>query len=213
MLTTLQTQLKQGAAALDLTLSDLQVHQLLSYLKLLEQWNRAFNLTAVRDIHTMLHRHILDSLSILPYLQGPRIIDVGTGAGLPGIPIAIMRPDCEVVLLDSNGKKIRFLTQVIFNLGLKQAQAIQTRVEAYQPEQPFNTVTTRAFATMPTMLSLCNHLLAPAGQLIAQKAVLLPEELSAIDTQLWQYRIVRLNQTDLAENRHLVICEKNLFFV
>ena len=130
-----------------LEVSQQQRQQLLAFVELLNKWNKAYNLTSVRDPHEMLVKHILDSLVVSPYLQGKSFIDVGTGPGLPGIPLAIINPDQHYVLLDSLGKRITFIRQVIRQLGLSNVTPIQSRVEEYQPEVRFDGVLSRAFAS------------------------------------------------------------------
>ncbi|MDP3705282.1 MAG: 16S rRNA (guanine(527)-N(7))-methyltransferase RsmG [Legionellaceae bacterium] len=142
-----------------------------AYLILLHKWNQAYNLTAVRDIQSMVGRHILDSLAVLPWLQAPRIIDVGTGAGLPGIPLALARPDLQIVLLDSNGKKTRFLLEVKRVLNLQHVEIIQSRVEDYNPPQGFDTVVSRAFTNINDMLHWTDHLIAKQGIWLAMKGL------------------------------------------
>lgn len=139
------------------------------YLKLLHKWNHAYNLTAVRDPITMVSRHLLDSLAIIPWLKGPRFIDVGTGAGLPGIPLALALPEMHITLIDSNGKKIRFLQEVCRALALKNVEVIQTRVENYHPPQGFDTVISRAFSELDQMVHWTEHLIAPEGIWLAMK--------------------------------------------
>lgn len=169
--------LEQGMQALKL---DFPCDELLNYLTLLHKWNKAYNLTAVRDMKSMVGRHILDSLAILPWIQGTRMLDVGTGAGLPGIPIAIARPDLNVVLLDSNGKKIRFLQEVKRALNLKNVEAVQIRVEDYQPTDRFDTITSRAFSDIQLMLHSTQHLIASNGTWVAMKGRPSTEELAGI---------------------------------
>lgn len=173
-------QLAAGLAAQQLVLGDDQQRRLIDYLALLYKWNRAYNLTAVRDPAEMVSRQLLDSLSILPWIEGPRVLDVGTGAGLPGIPLAIARPDIRFTLLDSNGKKIRFVRQAILELGLTNVTAEQQRVEAYRPPAPFDTITSRAFAELKDFVALTGHLLAPGGQWLAMKAALAGAESRAL---------------------------------
>ncbi|MCG5509713.1 16S rRNA (guanine(527)-N(7))-methyltransferase RsmG [Ectothiorhodospira lacustris] len=151
--------------SLDLTLAG----PLSRYLRLMERWNRAYNLTAVRDFEDMVRLHLLDSLAALPRVKGPRIADIGTGPGLPGIPLALARPDWQVVLLDSGGKKTRFLRQAVMELGLSNAVVVQARVESYRPDGGFDTVVSRAFAATTTFTRLAGHLCAPGGQLLAMK--------------------------------------------
>ena len=140
-----------------------------NYLLLLEKWNQAYNLTAIRDMDSMITLHILDSLAILPWVHGARLLDVGTGAGLPGIPLALARPDLQVVLLDSNGKKVRFLQEVKRTLALNNVDIVQTRVENYHPTHGFDTITSRAFSDLQQMLTNTKHLIAQNGIWLAMK--------------------------------------------
>lgn len=179
-----RAQLSSGLQAQGVELSAAQQEALLAYLGLLLKWNRAYNLTAVRDPAEMVSRQLLDSLSILPWLEGARILDVGTGAGLPGIPLAIARPDLTFILLDSNGKKIRFVRQAIMELGLTNVQAEQQRIEAFRPDAPFDTITSRAFAELKDFVALTGHLLAPGGQWLAMKAALAGQESTALPADL-----------------------------
>lgn len=173
-------QLAQGLIALNLGLTPVQQHQLLAYLGLLAKWNRAYNLTAVRDPGQMVARQLLDSLSVLPWLDGPRILDVGCGAGLPGLPLAIARPDLEFHLLDSNGKKTRFVTQAVAELRLGNVGVHQVRVEGFRPQYPFDVITARAFAALGDIIRWTEHLLAPGGRWLAMKAELSDGELAAV---------------------------------
>jgi len=169
-------QLADGLAAQQQALDAQQQRLLIDYLALLWRWNSAYNLTAVRDPLEMVSRQLLDSLSILPWLTGPRVLDVGTGAGLPGIPLAIARPDLDFTLLDANGKKIRFVRQAVLQLGLANVSAEQQRVEAFRPALPFDTITSRAFAELADFVTLTSHLLAPGGQWLAMKAARAEDE-------------------------------------
>ena len=163
-----------------LQLSDGQIHQLIAFTDCLEKWNRAYNLTAVRDRSAMLHRHIIESLAIAPYVSGRYIADVGTGAGLPGIPLAIVAPGREHVLLDSNSKKTRFLSEVKRLLGLSNITIETARVEKWRPNQPVDAVITRAFADLPTTLTRIDHLLCGDGALFAMKTESASVELRAL---------------------------------
>lgn len=154
---------------------------LLEYLVLLNKWNLAYNLTAVRDMESMIGKHLLDSLAILPWIKGARILDVGTGAGLPGIPLAIARPDIHFVLLDSNGKKTRFLQEVKRKLTLDNIEVAQFRVENYRPPQGFDTVISRAFSSLEQMVHWTNHLIAPQGTWLAMKGRYPDTELELIN--------------------------------
>ena len=154
---------------------------LLDYLDLLLRWNRSYNLTAVRDPLQGVTRHLLDSLSIAPFLVGERFIDVGTGAGLPGVPLAVLYPQREFHLLDSNGKKTRFLFQVKTALGLDNMAVHQARVESFHCEPAFDTMLSRAFASLEDMVFGCRHLLADDGHFLAMKGVYPGAELAAIE--------------------------------
>jgi 16S rRNA (guanine527-N7)-methyltransferase len=172
--------LVSGIAALNLNVTDNQVDQLLSFIKLIEKWNKAYNLTAIRDREEMARLHILDSLAILPYIEGERIIDIGTGAGLPGIPLAICLPGIHFTLLDSNAKKTRFVQQVVLELKLKNVQVLHSRAENYHPETAYDAVLTRAFASLSDIVKLTAHLLARKGVLLAMKGQNLDAELEPI---------------------------------
>ena len=177
----LQQLLENGLDKLGVVCTDRQVELLLDYLGLLITWNSAYNLTAIRDPKKMVALHLLDSLAILPHITGERLIDVGTGAGLPGIPLAIMFPEKTFKLLDSNGKKTRFLFQARSQLGLKNLTEIQTRVEQFTPEQTFDTVLSRAFSSVAEMVSLCKHLLSDNGRFLAMKGKFPQSELSLLE--------------------------------
>ena len=170
----------EGVERLGIPLPDGAVERLTAYLALLERWNRAYNLTAVRDPDAMVIRHLLDSLSILPWIEGPRVLDVGSGAGLPGIPLAVTRPGLEFCLLDSNGKRTRFLTQAVTELQLKNVEVVRSRVEDYQPSFLFNSVVSRAFATLAELLASAGRLCAPTGRLLAMKGVFPDDELARL---------------------------------
>ncbi len=180
-----QEPLQQGAAQLGVALTDAQAEQLLAYLALFHKWNKAYNLSAIRDPEEMLHKHLLDSLTIAPQLlaeAADRIIDVGTGGGLPGIPLAILAPHKAFTLLDSAGKKTRFLTQTAHSLGLENVAVENCRVESFQPEQPYDIVLSRAFASLIDMVSGCKHLLSDTGAFWAMKGVVPEDELSELGT-------------------------------
>ena len=174
----LQTPLEQGIAALGLALPAGAVERLLDYQALLERWNAAYNLTAIRDPAEMVTRHLLDSLAILPYVQGETLADLGTGPGLPGIVLAIAAPGRQILLVDSNGKKVRFLREAIRALKLDGVRAVQSRVEDVQGT--FGCVTARAFASLADMLGWGGHLLAPGGTWLAMKGKAPDEELPGV---------------------------------
>lgn len=175
--------LNNGIASLNLNVTDRQVDQLLDFIKLIEKWNKAYNLTAIRDKEEMARLHILDSLAIIPHIEGRRIVDIGTGAGLPGIPLAICLPEIHFTLLDSNAKKTRFVQQVVLELKLKNVDVIHSRVENYRPEPGYDAVLTRAFAALPDIVKLTAHLLNKNGVLLAMKGQNLDEELAGISAK------------------------------
>lgn len=164
---------------LALVLSDEQIDSLITYLQLLVKWNKAYNLTAVRDPAEMVSRHLVDSLSVLPYVKGPRIIDVGSGPGLPGIPLAICRPDLAITTLDSNGKKTRFQNQVKVEMGLTNLTVINGRAEQCSAE-PFNEVISRAFASISDMIHWTAQLCRPDGVFLAMKGIYPDDELAQL---------------------------------
>jgi 16S rRNA (guanine527-N7)-methyltransferase len=161
--------LTAGLESLRLSLDEDKIERLLGFVKLIEKWNKAYNLTAIRNREEMARLHLLDSLAVLDFVEGRRVIDIGTGAGLPGIPLAICLPEIEFVLLDSNAKKTRFVQQAVLELKLKNVTVCHSRVEQYRPENRFNTVITRAFASLPTIVELTEHLLSKGGVVLAMK--------------------------------------------
>lgn len=176
-----QQTLLSGVAQLGLSVDEQAVNKLLAYHRLLIKWNKTYNLTAVRNPLHMVGRHLLDSLSLVPHIQGRRFIDVGTGAGLPGIVLAIVFPEYSFDLLDSNGKKTRFLTQAVAQLGLGNVRVHQCRVEQFLPGQPYEGVVTRAFSTLADMVQCCSHLLAQHGKFYAMKGIYPAQELSELE--------------------------------
>ncbi len=201
----MQLKLQQLLAQTTLTIPAEQQQQLVALVGMLHKWNKAYNLTSVRDPQQMLSRHIMDSLVVLPYLNGQRFIDVGTGPGLPGLPLAITAPDKEFVLLDSLGKRVRFIRQVCHELGLNNVTAVQSRVEDYQPELPFDGVISRAFASLSDMLNWCGHLPAKHGKFLALKGVYPTQELEDIPAEFQVEEIIRLQVPEADGERHLAI--------
>lgn len=201
----LREKLDQLLSQTELEVTDKQREQLVGYVEMLNKWNKAYNLTSVRDPLDMMVKHILDSIIVSTHLQGQRFIDVGTGPGLPGIPLSIMNPECEFFLLDSLGKRIRFIKQVVHELGLQNVTPIQSRVEEFQPEEKFDGVLSRAFASMTDMVEWCHHLpkeqsgvfLALKGQHPRDEIDQLPEWCSVTD-------IKSLVVPELEGERHLV---------
>jgi len=202
-----QQALASGIADMNLQISEEKQHAMLVYITLLNRWNRAFNLTAVRNQAEMIPRHLLDSLSVSTYLQDSKILDVGTGAGLPGIPLAIAYPERQFILLDSNGKKIRFVRQAVIELGLKNVQTEQVRVEAYKPSFMFDTVITRAFAALSEIVDLTSHLLAPTGRLLAMKSRQAQDELTVLDSHDRSVEVIQLQVPQLEGERYAVLIQ------
>ena len=198
------TRLQQGCDQLGLPLGAQQLQQLVDYLALLAKWNKAYNLTAIRDEVQMVTRHLLDSLAISGHITGERLIDVGSGAGLPGVPLAIVFPHREFLLVDSNGKKTRFLFQVKTALRLDNMEVCQARVETLQVARPFDTVLSRAFASLPDMIRDCRHLLAPEGRLLAMKGAYPAQELESVGKTGASVAVHSITVPGLDEQRHLV---------
>ena len=173
-----RTILELGMQTMSIPYTTAQIDRLLAYLDLMDRWNKAYNLTAIRGRDNWIIRHLLDSLAVLPLLRAHRGIDVGTGAGLPGIPLAIMRPDTPIALLDSNGKKTRFLFQAKIQLGLSNLTIVESRVEQYQPTELYDAVVSRAFASLADMVQVCEHLLSPGGSFFAMKAATVGSEIT-----------------------------------
>ncbi len=178
---------------------------LLDYLALLVRWNATYNLTAIRDPREMLVKHLLDSLAMQPYVRGLKTLaDLGTGPGLPGIPLAIATPSLQVTLVESNGKKARFLREAARQLQLRNVQVVQSRIEAFRPDARFDAITARALATLPLILELGGHLPGPDGRLLAMKGVLPVEEITALPTG-WQLAAAHpLRVPGLPAERHLL---------
>ena len=200
---TLRTELDAGLR--ELGLDPALATPLLAYLTLLARWNQTYNLTAIRDPREMLAKHLLDSLAMHAHLDGiERLADLGTGPGLPGIPLAIARPNLQVTLVESNGKKARFLREAVRQLKLGNANVAETRIEAFHPPARFDAITARALASLPLIIELGGHLLAPQGRLLAMKGVRPDDEIAALPAG-WQLLAVHpLRVPGLAAIRHLV---------
>jgi 16S rRNA (guanine527-N7)-methyltransferase len=197
-------QLQAMLAKTELTISEDQQAKLIQLVELLAKWNKAYNLTSVRDPQQMLIKHIMDSIVVSPYLQGKRLIDVGTGPGLPGLPLAILNPDKHFVLLDSLGKRLRFIRQAVLELGLKNVEFVQSRVEDYQPEEKFDVVLSRAFASLEDMLFWCKHLPNEKGHFLALKGQFPEQEISTLDKQFKFIESIALTVPNLEGDRCLV---------
>ena len=178
---------------------------LLAYLALLDRWNRTYNLTAIRDPGEMVAKHLLDSLAMHPYARTGTLADLGTGPGLPGIPLAIASPDLQVALVESNGKKARFLREAVRTLQLSNARVAESRIEALDLPGAFDAITARALATLPLIVELGGHLLKPQGRLLALKGALPKDEIAALPPGWRVERIEPLDVPGLAAERHLVV--------
>ncbi len=204
----LEQRLNELLAQTELALSDQQKQQLLALVGLLHKWNTAYNLTSVREPEAMLVKHIMDSLVVSPWLQGKRFIDVGTGPGLPGLPLAIINPDKQFFLLDSLGKRIRFIRQVVLELGLTNVTPLQSRVEDFHDEAGFDGVLSRAFASLTDMLNWCGHLPAAEGHFLALKGIYPADELAQLPEGFSLVSAHSLAVPELDGERHLIILKK-----
>ena len=189
----------------EIQLTDLQKDQLIQLVQLLNKWNKAYNLTSVRDPQEMLVKHILDSIVVSPYLQGDHFIDVGTGPGLPGLPLAIINPTKQFVLLDSLGKRISFIRNAVRELGLTNVEPILSRVEEYQPEQKFDGVLSRAFASLKDMTDWCHHLPKENGYFYALKGIYHEDEVQELDKKFEIKGVITLSVPELVGERHLIV--------
>jgi 16S rRNA (guanine527-N7)-methyltransferase len=199
----LRRRLRAGVSALGLDLDATSVERLLDYVDLLVRWNAAYNLTAVRDPGEMVTRHLLDSLAILPYVSGATLADLGSGAGLPGIPLAITAPEREIVLVDSNGKKARFLREAVRRLALAHVRVAESRAEDVRGA--FDCVVTRAFASLADMLRSGGHLLAAHGTWLAMKGRFPQDELEGVPAEFRVEEVIALRVPGLDADRHLVV--------
>ena len=209
---TVDDQLSAGIAALGLALPAGAEAKLLAYLALLDKWNRVYNLTAVREAERMVSHHVLDSLAAVPYFQGGcpdsiRVLDVGSGGGLPGIPLAIARPELQVTLIDSIAKKTAFLLQVKTELGLKNLHVVTGRVEDFHPETGFDVITSRAFSDLKEFVTLTRHLLKPGGRWLAMKGLYPNEEIATLPSSVKVSADHDLVVPGLDATRHLIVLE------
>jgi len=200
----LLAQLRRGLAVADLPATPEQCDKVLAYLELLLKWNKAYNLTGIRDPQDMLTLNILDSLVLLPWMDAPRIADVGSGAGLPGIPLAIFLPDHQFVLIDSNSKKTRFMFQAKVSLGLGNVEVHHGRVESYARQAQVDIVTSRAYASLADFVQGTRHLLAPGGRFLAMKGQYPQQEIETLPEDFTVSRVHVLQVPGVAAERHLV---------
>jgi len=200
-------ELAAGITALGVGVSARAQQRMLDYLALIEKWNKAYNLTAVREPAKMLTYHLLDSLSVLPYVRGARVLDVGTGAGLPGIPLALARPDWQITLLDASHKKATFLRQAAIELQLDNVDVVCERVEAWSPDGKFNTVISRAFSDLAEFLKLTGRLCESSGIVIAMKGVYPHEELAQVPETFFLQDVVALQVPGLDAERHAALLQ------
>lgn len=200
--------LLQGCEKLALDITTEQADKLTGYVQRIDKWNKAYNLTSVRDPKQMMVKHILDSLAVTRFVSGKRVIDVGTGPGLPGMPLAIMLPDIEFTLLDSLGKRVRFMKQCAFELGLTNVTPVHSRVEEHEPAQPYDIVLSRAFASLKDMLHWCQHLVDSSGVFFALKGQFPQSEIDEVSDHFQIGSVEALSVPDLTGERHLVTIRK-----
>jgi 16S rRNA (guanine527-N7)-methyltransferase len=203
----LATQLRSGLEGLSISLPDTTQARLLDYLALLEKWNKTYNLTAVHDPERMLTHHLLDSLAVLPHIGADRLLDVGSGAGLPGIPLALAESSLHLTLLDASHKKCAFMQQAVIELGVGKAEVVHGRAEDYRPPAPFPRIISRAFSDLSEFVSCTNHLLALGGQWLAMKGLYPFEEISQLRGASLS-RDVALHVPGLDAERHLIVLER-----
>jgi 16S rRNA (guanine527-N7)-methyltransferase len=205
---TLAEQVRAGIGAMQLELPESAVQKFAQHLDLIAKWNRVHNLTAVRETDQMVVLHLLDSLSVLPHLaQAKTVLDVGTGPGLPGVPVAIARPDLAVTLLDSSHKKSTFLRQVKTELDLANVEIVCERVESWTPAQRFDAVISRAFSELADFVQQAQHLVAPGGVMLAMKGVYPFEEIARVPATHRVAKVLELKVPRLDAKRHLVFVE------
>ena len=195
--------MQSGLLTMQLTLSDQQQTLLIDYLHLLQHWNKTYNLTAITDFEKMITHHLLDSLSISPYLTGENIVDVGSGAGLPGIPLAVYFPDKKFTLIDSIGKKVRFMNQVVRELALQNVVVVEARAEEYPTQHAFDTMIARAVGSIDVLVRIAWHLLCQNGTLLMMKSEVSPAEI------IFPHRMITLTVPGIAAKRSLIMAQRD----
>ena len=203
----LAAELAGGSAALGLKLSPEAQNKLLDYLALLQKWNGTYNLTAVRGMETMLTHHLLDSLAVAPHLRGCSWVDVGSGAGLPGIPLALVNREASVTLVDSSHKKATFLQQAVIELGLGNVRVVRARVEEWEPQRLFDVVISRALSDLQEFVALAGRLCRRSGVIAAMKGVYPHEELALLPSSYRLQNVLPLEIPGLSAKRHLVLMQ------
>lgn len=206
----LLTELSDSLSRLPIEVSESQSDKLIDFVLMIHKWNKAYNLTSVRAPEQMLVRHILDSIVIAPHLNKQAYIDVGTGPGLPGIPLAIIHPDKKFVLLDSLGKRVRFMKQAAFELGLKNIEPVQSRVEDYSSQIRLDGVLSRAFASLKDMLHWCQHLVDSEGEFLALKGQFPTDEVEQLPNGFILTESIVLSVPNLEGERHLLKIKKSI---
>lgn len=207
--TEFKNKINEACSQIGINISSEQNEQLIQYLELLIKWNKAYNLTAIRDPQEMFVKHLVDSLSIAPFITGDSILDVGTGPGLPGIPMAIMFPSKQFSLLDSNGKKTRFLIQAKMTLELSNIEVFNVRVESLVSDKLFDQIMSRAFTALDNMVDLCKHLLSPNGEFLAMKGLIPKDEIAMVDEDYKIVNIKPLTVPGCMDQRHLITVKRN----
>ena len=200
----LLNQLRNGIESLGFNPGDHPVDKYLAYVDLLATWNKTYNLTAIDELQRSVSYHVLDSLSVLPFIRGKRCLDIGSGAGLPGLVLALARPDHDWVLVDSNAKKIRFINQAIIELKLNNIEAELCRIEEYDPEARFDCVTARAWGKLDNLYKVTGRLLSPGGNILAMKGPNVKHELASLDKNNVNYVLHNLDVPGVEGKRCLV---------
>jgi len=200
-----EQQIQGGIMALNLAVDSEGINKLARFVGLLAKWSRVYNLTSVRRPKDIIARHILDSLAVVPYLDGHQILDLGTGAGLPGIPLAAARPDATITLLDSNAKKLRFVRHVMAELRLDNIRVRHCKMEEYRPAQPFETVVCRAFSSLSDIIQHAGDVCTDEGRILAMKGVYPVAEIEELADPDWVQEVVPINVPGLDAQRHVVI--------